>query len=60
VQHAGRLLSQRTRCIALNSPAGAHVFFGQRHERVGAMPDDLPAVVEVAKAHGLRSPPSGE
>jgi hypothetical protein len=36
------------------------VFFGQRHERVRAMPDDPPALVEVAKAHGLRSPPSGE
>lgn len=56
VQHTYRVLSPRARFLALNSPAGAHAFFAQLHERVRTMPDDLPALVEVAKAHGLRSP----
>jgi len=56
VQHPYRGLSQRVRLVTLNSPAEAHAFFAQRHERLLTMPDDLPALVEVARAHGLRSP----
>ncbi|MBL8800386.1 MAG: hypothetical protein JNN27_00200 [Planctomycetes bacterium] len=59
MQHTDRVLPQRTRCLALNSPAGDHAFFAQLHERVRAMPDVLPALADVAKAHVLRSPAFG-
>lgn len=54
--HAYKILSETARFLVLTSPEGASAFFTDVDANVGAMPESLPALVEVAKRNRLWSP----
>lgn len=54
--HLYNILSPSARFLVITSPEGAAKFFSDVDEQVGAMPESLPTLVEVAQRNGLQSP----
>ena len=54
--HAYRILSPTARFLVTTTPEGASAFFADVDAHVGAMPESLPTLIEVAMRNRLTSP----
>lgn len=54
--HAYKIVSPQARFIVITTPQGASGFFADVDANVGAMPDSLPTLIEVARRNQLTSP----
>jgi quercetin dioxygenase-like cupin family protein len=54
--HAYRITSASARFLVATTPQGAAHFFADVDEHVGAMPESLPTLIEVAMRNRLSSP----